>query len=327
MAIVVYKCDTCKREIEVPQNIHGIEIMSRCIITSGCKGKLSQTQVKSSHIRGKLPAPDPTGLKDWVPRQTYYKQEQPLLLRVWKIKHNLGTNPSIRVSVELDGGGSVETDEFVTNHVNLFETWITFSEPRKGNIQCFARTSITEETRELLRTPAPARQMIDLTANNILTLAVPSTFQDRITITFLSTTTNTLITLPPMVLPTTVLADSPWKTFTTINSDVFFMGTRMKIKTINIASHMTNAGISVPDGSVFYFNGYSTSEYPLQAKQVYALLSHHPHSKYDRNMSQLVDLSSITASAVVGTTKLLDNSLLIDPQLVQVTYPKIVVVS
>ena len=68
MAIVVYNCDTCKREVELPQNKEGLEVIQRCIITAGCRGKLYQTDLKLNHIRGKLPD-SVIGLVDWSQRE------------------------------------------------------------------------------------------------------------------------------------------------------------------------------------------------------------------------------------------------------------------
>ena len=98
MAIVVYKCDVCKRDIELEQNIKGLENIQRCTITHGCRGKLYQTKVLPDYVRGRLPD-QVAGLDDWRQRTVLYNHEQTIESDSWLVNHNLGTFPSVSVFV------------------------------------------------------------------------------------------------------------------------------------------------------------------------------------------------------------------------------------
>lgn len=257
MAVVVYECDTCKREIEVLQVINGLEVMSHCIITSGCKGKLVQTAVKSSYVRGKLPDPDPTGLKDWLPRRVYFKQEQAVAIRQWKIEHNLGTNPSLQIHIHLADGSLIETSDYEFEYISPFEISVTFTEPRSGIAQCFARSSVDDEKREIILTQTSDEiEQLNITGNNILTLAVPPSISfDNIKIGFISSVTNNLVYFEPIEFTVPTSSLSPWWKQTAVGVDyskVFFSGKTWNVITARLDDDI-NAEDSITDGSTFFF--------------------------------------------------------------------------
>ncbi len=68
MAIVVYKCDVCKREKEYIRNVEGIEKIQRCTITHGCRGKLFQVELLPDYIRASSSA-RVLGLDEWRERK------------------------------------------------------------------------------------------------------------------------------------------------------------------------------------------------------------------------------------------------------------------
>jgi len=99
MAIVVYKCDTCKRDIELIRNIEGLETVQRCVITLGCRGKLYQTKVHPDFTRAALPT-DVLGLDNWLQRKVLHNHEQTIESTEWLVTHELGTFPAISVFVD-----------------------------------------------------------------------------------------------------------------------------------------------------------------------------------------------------------------------------------
>ena len=84
MAIVVYKCDVCDREIEILQNPEGLETVGRCVITDGCRGNLYQIDTKQDFIRGKFPE-TVAGLTDWTQRKVLYDHTQSVATFQWRI--------------------------------------------------------------------------------------------------------------------------------------------------------------------------------------------------------------------------------------------------
>ena len=266
MAVVVYKCDTCKREIELPQVVDGLEVMSRCVITSGCKGRLSQTSVKTSYLRGKLPDPDPSGLQDWLPRRVYFKLEQPVPLRIWKVVHNLGTNPSQQIYIIWGGiltPISETSEKYTIKYVSPFELNITFSDPHTGIVECFARSSITDEKREIILTQTkPTVSSTNIMGGGVISLAVPSKqFVDTLNagdlkIGFISPVTNTLISMFTVTFTSSTSSLSPWWKQTTIaepNVKLFFAGKVWYVMTTALMSESSILAANIPDGAPLFF--------------------------------------------------------------------------
>ena len=63
MAVVVYQCDTCKRETYRQQNRRGLDVISRCVITNGFRRTLTLQEVKPSYSIGHA-TPPVLGLAD-----------------------------------------------------------------------------------------------------------------------------------------------------------------------------------------------------------------------------------------------------------------------
>lgn len=147
MAVVVYECDTCKREVYRKQNTQGIDIIGRCVITDGCRGKLLQKEIKPSHAVGHSTTPV-IGLKDWTPRKILYTHTQSLAKQQWIIEHNLNGIPIVNVfSYSADGSQTlipiVPVDiEFTTSNV----VTISFATSVAGVTQLIMRSSVTDQT-------------------------------------------------------------------------------------------------------------------------------------------------------------------------------------
>jgi hypothetical protein len=174
MAVVVYKCDTCEREIEKPQNVNGFEIISRCVITQGCRGKLYQVDFKRDFIRGRAPEPV-AGLDDWFARKVLYDHTQAIEARVWKIKHNMGVSPSVQLFVDSGNGELFETEPFAVNVISKDEIHIDlgFDErglevARKGIAQLVARSSrpVSANTADLIEEAVPFLQVSNFGDDN-----------------------------------------------------------------------------------------------------------------------------------------------------------------
>lgn len=91
----VYKCDTCMRKIRMLTSREGIDVVQRCTITHGCRGKL--LRLKDAKEVNSTPAfpTEVAGVQDWFQRRVVYTHTQPVKAKRWTIKHNLANNPLV----------------------------------------------------------------------------------------------------------------------------------------------------------------------------------------------------------------------------------------
>lgn len=91
----VYKCDVCMRKIRVLTSREGIDVVNRCTITYGCKGRFHR--VKNAEEANATPAfpTEVAGVKDWFQRRVEYTHIQPIKSATWVIKHNLANKPIV----------------------------------------------------------------------------------------------------------------------------------------------------------------------------------------------------------------------------------------
>lgn len=160
MSVIEYTCDICNRIINIPQNKHGLEVIHKCIITDGCHGKLSQTDFKLDHIRGKFPAKSKT-LDDYIPRKILYNHKQSIKLQEWRIEHKLGISPLINVFIEkpkelenienidlTNPENLVELVEINPKYITIIsgnELIIGFDRPEKGFVQLLSKSSTKQQ--------------------------------------------------------------------------------------------------------------------------------------------------------------------------------------
>lgn len=91
----VYKCDECMRRIRVLTAREGIDVVNRCTITYGCKGRLHKVKnVEEANSTPAFPEEVP-GVQDWFQRRVEYTHTQPIKSSTWIIKHNLSNKPSV----------------------------------------------------------------------------------------------------------------------------------------------------------------------------------------------------------------------------------------
>lgn len=167
MATIEYKCDTCKRSIEVLENTRGLSTFSSCIITQGCSGKLRQTARNPNNSRESIPIA-PNGLDNFIPRKVVFDFSQQQPKQVWRVRHNLGTFPAV---VVYDTSGNVISQRnytLVNVSSNIVE--IRHSEPVDGTAQCIARSSVTP----VLNAAPTQEQLFRVSKGSVITLAYPS---------------------------------------------------------------------------------------------------------------------------------------------------------
>lgn len=146
MAVVVYECDTCKRDVYRKQNTQGIDIVGRCVITDGCKGKLLQKEIKPSHAVGHSTAPV-IGLRDWEPRKILYTHTQGLAKKQWVIQHNMGGMPIVNV-FSYSVNGSMKLNPIVPLNIEFTSSnvvTISFATSVSGVSQLLMRSSVSDQ--------------------------------------------------------------------------------------------------------------------------------------------------------------------------------------
>jgi hypothetical protein len=234
--------------------------MSRCIITDGCKGNLISQKVLTSYSSGEVPAPSLKGLQDWVQRKIYYKFNQQIPLRLWKIKHNLGTNPVLQIYKP--DGRTVYTDLDIvsTKFVDPFSVEILFRDPCAGIIECFALSPASTQSIEtkVVQLQNQTTTLNDVTGGNILTLAVPPAISTKdIKIWFISPNTNQISLSSNLLFTTKTSSTSPWfsQLQSGLNNDqVFFFGKTWNVVTARVDDIILAAGSPVADYSPFFFS-------------------------------------------------------------------------
>lgn len=190
MAIIVYECDTCNRSIDRKQNPQGLDVVGRCIITDGCKGFLHKKEEKKQHNTPRIP-PKVEGLNDWVQRKVLHTHEQNIAAVSWYIEHNLGSEPSIQVYIEVvNEDNSISLQEFLPLETNIIDEnniQLIFDRRVSGVAQCISRSSSKGQKITSL-TPTPvtisASALTQISADGILTLGIAGYNNTVITVTF-----------------------------------------------------------------------------------------------------------------------------------------------
>lgn len=152
MAVVVYECDTCKREVYRKQNTQGIDVVGRCIITDGCKGKLLQKEIKPSHAVGHSTAPV-IGLRDWTPRKILYTHTQSLAKKQWVVHHNMNGMPIVNV-FSYSADGSLTLNPIVPVAIEFTSSnaiTVSFATSVAGVAQLLMRSSVSDQTTTTLK--------------------------------------------------------------------------------------------------------------------------------------------------------------------------------
>lgn len=91
----VYQCDTCNRKQRVTTARDGIDVVQRCTITFGCKGKMLRVKdMKEINTTPAFPEEIP-GVRDWFQRRVVYTHNQPIRTKMWTVKHNLQNKPIV----------------------------------------------------------------------------------------------------------------------------------------------------------------------------------------------------------------------------------------
>lgn len=344
MAVIEYKCNVCKREIEIPENKQGLEVIQRCVITEGCRGELYRIGRKQDFIRGDFPNRVP-GLTDYTPRRALYNHTQSVAARDWFITHNMGVVPSIQVLInsaaataatdenipcvargDVDSYVQVETLDFTIEIVNANELILHFSDPQSGVAQLVARSTAPVV---VTGTTVAAAETFQLTATgSLLTVAtlnevIPEPNTIILEITYVSPDGATTI-VQPYNITTSADAASPWNDFETI----LIQGKRYKVRTFDAYIPEMGNGV-LPNGTSFYVSSLdiqaagSPPPRDIAPREVFILLGLSPYDNIDKIKDQVIDASSVTATNAELSFFLSDRELFAFDTVIDSTFPPI----
>ena len=339
MATIKYQCDTCKRDIELLENSRGLNMFSSCTITEGCRGKMYKLSRNAYNFREAFREADPAGnLENFAPRKIFFKHYQSILSDKWIIKHNLNTQPVVKVFLESEDGTQivpVGSNVFSVINKSSNELEIVFSGSFTGQAHLIAR-SISEDS---IDTIPDTENLTQISYNNTLSFAVISRYRTP----FREIYTNGPIQLDivlqepneePIFCVETLsgleAGLSPWNDFRSI---LFRRRRNFNVKTKNIAdfrvikdryeslqdipqlTRLTIKGINLfPDTETF-------SE--IKSKQLLLLLANSPYDKADKNLGQLIDIGEIGQKSENTSFVFVNGVLYSDPSNIEVVYPKI----
>ncbi len=318
MAIVVYKCDVCKRDVELERNVEGLENIQRCTITHGCRGKLYQIQVFPDFVRGRLPD-QVAGLDDWRQRKVLYNHIQAIQNDTWIIKHDLGTFPSVSVFInaptEDDPDNIVEIqteDTIIIDEDNLI---LKFGQQFAGQAQLVARQSDPDLLRPITGVKIPTVELQQVSASSlpdsgtasfgeitiatrISTVAEPQTLELGITYT---NTENDTIDKVYVADANTLGSVSPWRDI----DRVIIKGKVYTIRTFTgLIPEIFDETIS--SGSTFIFNTISSdntgspisygTHRAITQDEVYLLYASSPFDTVDKLTDQYIDVFDVSTT-------------------------------
>lgn len=294
MSIVVYKCDVCKREIELQRNLEGLERVQRCNITHGCRGKLYQVKLFSDYIRGSLP-PNVIGLDNWRQRRALYNFSQPIEQSEWTITHNLGTYPSISVFVNRPVEGDLTNQEEITPQdvvvVDQNTLRLIFDRPWSGIAQLVIRQS-DPSLLQPITTTASIKTITRQQISNLgeITIATRiSSVGELSNIAF----QLTFVTPEGNIRTVTYQADDqPSVNSAWLDYDKVII--RGKIYTIRsftaVTSEMTTG--SITNGSSVTFTGIddgSSGVRSINSDEVLVMLATEPYTAFDKDTTHYID--------------------------------------
>lgn len=341
MATISYKCDTCKRHIEVLENKDGLTVMPRCNITLGCSGKLHRTSRNPDNIRETVP-PIVDGLNDYARRNAFQRIVQETEDTVWTVEHRLGGSPVPVVYVN-DSQFPLAKDAYSVEYVSSSLLRITLPSESSGIVDLIARTSDKVAT----KTMPLARELFRVSTNGIFSFAVPKlltrfkyppTINPDPSLPFdLSQSSGIEIEISIKMpgreeifcfeaLPVSNVG-TPWAGWNEIS-----IKKRRNFYVLSKSILSFNAFLTpdikiedIPNGTVLKFHriDYGTgAKRPIGSRGLMSLLSKDPNTQADKILDKIVDIGEL-----VGTTAneliFIDGNFYIDPEQVEDTYPNI----
>lgn len=246
MAVILYQCTKCKRQIGLVQNQEGLEWIGHCNMTLGCRGTLYQVNVLPDFTRG-VASPDVAGLKNWVQRKVLFNFTQAVARTNWIIEHDLGTAPSVVVYVNQPTIDNPNNQVEILPEDIIYNTddqvTLIFPKAYSGIAQLIARSSNPDI---LAPRPVPptvtvpasvqlSNQGVLTIATRVLSIGNPTNVSITLAYTLGSSAITTQETYVASNVPTNL---SPWED----TSTVIIKGKSYTVRTFNIQTAATVSG-------------------------------------------------------------------------------------
>lgn len=341
MATNTYKCTICKRESDRVENIFGLDTLGRCIITSGCRGKLRIIGRNLDNIRESFPKVE-VNLEDYVSRKVFTSHPQDIATNTWNVTHGLNAEPVVNVYTPDASGKLVELDYtlYKVIPVSRNKTQLVFADPYSG-VAHFSARNASVATPVVTSTSS----MTQVTVGGSFVFALPKL------LTSLDFATPPNLTLPldlndPIgdILVEVILQRpneeeivcfeklegmfdlTPWSGISEV-----MVGKRKNyyLKTKNVLNFTTfnNPDLTfdmIPEGTRLKFEriDFGTGiKQPIQSKSLLLLLSTAPYEFTDRVRNKLLDIGEISLTGKFLTYS--KGEFFVDTASVEKTYPLI----
>jgi hypothetical protein len=320
MSTVKYKCDTCKREIEILENREGLDHFSKCIITKGCRGKLYKLQRNPYNVREYFAQPSTSDIVNYSRRLAFFEFKKINDGLQWDITHNMGVYPSVTVyTLNEDTNSYIPIDrsdyEIIINNENSIV--LEFTEPTSGVAHLIARSSL-DPNPDLVESE---KSMTQVTYNNIMSIGVLGKIVDSGTGQY-DPTIDTIYTadLDSIFLVVSLKepnreevfcaeefsgnreADSPWVDWEAIlsrkrrNYSIW----SKNINDFKVIQDLYNDISEIPDGTQLRIlkisYGEDDYERDIRARNVLMLLANSPYTTSDKILNRVVDVGIVTDS-------------------------------
>lgn len=288
---VVYQCDVCTRKIRVPANRYGIDVVSRCIVTKNCNGKLHKVLTLKEKLDFVPAAPASSTTEDWIQRRVFYHHTQPIESSSWIIAHDLANNPSVQTFVYklVD---SVETlvEQFPTSVRVLDDDTVevTFDRAYKGVAHCIATASANNINPPEELTVSSSTSVI-LTNDGEITIATENS-DPEITLTVRYQIADNVFDITYADIDTSPSVLSPW-----VGASRVFIGGRLyNVRSFNLIHHPSAAA----DFSTYVSTGAQVSFPSLSTlpNKNFILMGNSPFSTVDRIWDKVIDISAISTT-------------------------------
>lgn len=345
MSTIQYKCNVCKREVELLENQQGLTIVGRCVLTNGCMGKMHPLARNPYNVRESYNYFDSelSELYEFNNRNKFFRHDQINANTIWRIRHNLNNHPFVVVFINTDDGiEKLDNSSYTINYVDANNLIINLSNV-SGVAHCIARTS----NKDSVSSSINIEEMTQVTVGGTFSFAIPkllTKFDGTPTVTPTPTLPLDLydigdieleigITKPneeEVVCFESVPVDqvtSPW-----IGTNEIMIRNRrnyyVKMKNILQFTTFDNANLTfsdIPNGTKIRFIriNYGTGiEQSIPSRGAFILLSRTPHKIPDKTLDKLLDLGEIIDTEFWYMTYI-DGEVYINSSAIETTYPAI----
>lgn len=329
MSIIRYKCDTCNREVELPQNPRGMEVIKRCTITEGCRGNLKFQALLENFVRGRPTLPS-AGLDDWVQRKALVNHTQSVARDQWAIEHNMGVFPSVQVFIDAPTETNPDNQiEIIPDDIQLIDENninLVFSRNVSGIAQLIARETDPDVFNTAVAVTESSTVPFQVTANTQLTIAnlVTKEADPSFTISYQVEyfPPDSISIIIDYVADPTPQIESPWSGEDT----VIIKGKVYRVRSFDILIPQMTDG-TIGSGSTLHITNVDFNDgngfVPIIPGDAYLLLSNDPHTNFDKIEEQLIDPTSVTPTDNTFAFGLDQGEIITDPVVINTIYPPI----